>query len=110
MRIRVRHPDGVADGRLTSHAEKLLRRVLDRYCLMIGLVQVRLNTSAGVEGVPNLRCRVAVKLLSGEVVRAEASDIEAVPALYRAADRLAFLLWQRLKSANSRLDSERVVD
>ena len=109
MRILVRHPAGDADGRLASHAEKLLRRVLDRYCLSIGLVQVRFNTSAGAEGVPSSRCRLAVKLLSGDVVRTEAFDLEAVPALYRAADRVAFLLWQRLKSANNRLDSERVM-
>jgi len=110
MRVLVRYPGGDADGRLASHAEKLLRRVLDRYRLSIGLVQVRLNTSAGAEGVLNSRCRLAVKLLSGDAVRAEASDREAVLALYRAADRVAFLLWQRFQSANSRYDSERVVD
>lgn len=110
MRILVRHPAGDADGRLASHAEKLLRRVLDRYCLSISLVQVRLNTSADAEGALTSRCRLAVKLLSGDAVRAEASDREAVLALYRAADRVAFLLWQRLKSANSRCSSERVAD
>ena len=56
MRILVRHPAGDADGRLASHAEKLLRRVLDRYCLSISLVPVRLNTSADAEGALNSRC------------------------------------------------------
>jgi hypothetical protein len=101
MRILVRHPDADADGRLASHAEKLLRRVLDRYCLSIDLVQVRINTSADAEGGRNSKCRLTVKLLSNGSVRAEASDREAVLALYRAADRVAFLLWQRFQSANA---------
>ena len=100
MRILVRHPDGDDDGRLKAHADKLLRRVLDRHRLVIDRVQVRLKTFAGAEGGRTSRCRVTIKLLPGDSVTAEASDREAVLALYRAADKAVFLLWQCLKTAN----------
>jgi len=81
--------------------------VLDRHCLSVDLVQVRLNTLAGTEGGFNSRCRITIKLLPGGSVRAEASDREAVLALYRAADKAVFLLWQCLKSANCGQVAER---
>ena len=102
MRILVRHADKDDGGRLKAHAEKLLCRVFDRHCLAVDRVQVMLKTLAGVEGGRVSRCRVTIKLLLGGSITAEASDREAVLALYRAADKAAFLLWQCLKTANGR--------
>ena len=102
MIIQVRHPDKDDDGRLKAHAEKLLRRVFDRHCLTVDRVQVLLKTLAVAEGGRVSRCLVTIKLLLGGSITAEASDREAVLALYRAADKAAFLLWQCLKTANGR--------
>ena len=102
MRVLVKHPDKDDDGRLKAHAEKLLRRVFDRHCLAVDRVQVMLRTLAGAEGGRASRCRVTIKLILGGSVTAEASDREAVLALYRAVDKAVFLLWQCLKTANGR--------
>lgn len=98
MKILVRLPETAADGRLATHAEKLLRRVLACYSPAVDLVEVRLKTAASAAGRPDSRCRLTVRLLAGGSVQAEASDCEDILAVYRAADKLKFLLEQRLKS------------
>ncbi|MHB8843395.1 MAG: hypothetical protein ACYC7L_01490 [Nitrospirota bacterium] len=102
MKILVRHPEGVSAGRLAAHAEKLLRRVLDGSCLSIDLIEVNLKTSAGAGERPEYCCTLKAKMLSDDSIQAEASDCEAILAVYRAADRVKFLLEQRVKSANNR--------
>lgn len=99
MKILVRHPDGDSGGRLALHAEKLLRRILDDSCLSIDLIEVKLKTAAGAEGRSEYRCILTVKLLSHDSVQAEASDCADILAVYRAADKMKFLLNKRLKSA-----------
>lgn len=102
MKILVRHPDGDSSGRLALHAEKLLRRILDESCLSIGLIEVKLQTATGAEGRPEYRCTLTVKLLSDDAVRAEASDCADILAVYRAADKVKFLLNKRLASSKKR--------
>lgn len=102
MKIIVRHPDGDSAGRLGIHAEKLLRRILDCSCLSIELIEVKLKTFAGAGGRPDYSCTLTVKLLSDGFVQAEASDREDILAVYRAADKVKFILDQRLKSVKKR--------
>ncbi len=102
MKILVRYPGGDSDGRLAIHAEKLLRRVLDCYGSSVELIEVNLKANAGAEGRPEYRCTLTVKLLSDSSFQAEASECEDILAVYRAADKVKFLLEQRLKSAKKR--------
>ena len=102
MRIKVRHPDENAESKLTIHAEKLLQRVLDPYNRRIDAIEVRLEAAAGTAGRPVYRCTLTVKLLAEGSVQAEASDCGDILALYRAADKVNFLLEQRLRPAKKR--------
>ena len=99
MKILVRHPDGDSSGRLALHAEKLLRRILDGSCLSIDLIEVKLKTVTGDEGRPVYHCTLTVKLISDSAVQAEASDCADILAVYRAADKVKFLLNKRNTSA-----------
>lgn len=99
MKILVRHPEGDSSGRLALHAEKLLQRILDEACLSIELIEVKLKTAADAEGKPEYRCTLTVKLLSDDAVQAEASDCADILAVYRAADKVKFLLNKRLTSS-----------
>jgi hypothetical protein len=102
MKILVRRPDGDPAGRLATHAEKLLTRMLDSSCLSIDLIEVNLKMAAGAGERPEYCCTLKAKLLSDDFVQASASDCEAILAVYRAADRVKFLLEQRLKTAKKR--------
>jgi hypothetical protein len=97
MNIIVRHPDGNSGDRLAIHAEKLLLRILDSSCLSIDHIEVKLKQSAGVEGRMDCHCTLTAKLLSDNVVRAEASESEKILAVYRSAHKLRFLLEKRFK-------------
>jgi hypothetical protein len=59
---------------------------------------VKLETSTNVAGRFDYRCTLKAKLISEDFIRASASDGEAILAVYRAADRVKFLLEQRLQS------------
>lgn len=96
MKIAVRRVDGDGDGGLAAHAEKHLRRVLESYCGAIDLVRVRIDAPAGVAVPVASRCRLTVRLSSAGSVEAEASDGGEILAVHRAADKVRFLLDQRL--------------
>jgi len=98
MKVLVRHSDDGSSDRLAMHAEKLLLRILDSFCLSIELVEVKLKPSAGVEGRLDYRCTLTAKLPSDNAVQAEASECEKILAVYRAAHKLKFLLEKRLTS------------
>ena len=98
MKIIVRHPDSRSGKKIALHAEKLLSRVLDGSRLTIDQIKIKLKMSAGVEGQPAYHCNIAVKLHSDDFVRAETADSEGILAVYRAVDKVIFLLEQRLKS------------
>ena len=81
------------------HAEKLLQRVLEPYTRRIDSIEVKLEASAGAAGRSDYRCTLTVKLLPVGSVQAEAGDFDDILAIYRAADKVNFLLEQRLRPA-----------
>lgn len=92
--LRVRN--GESTPELRDHVERPLGFALGRLGSRVGRVTVALEDLSGPRGGEDQRCRVKVSLVPSGTVMAEATDLKAVAAVSRAAERIARRVWSEL--------------
>ena len=89
MAFELRVRNGEVTPELRGHVERRLGFALGRFGDRVASVTVSLEDLNGPRGGLDQRCRIEVGLVPSGKVMAEATDVEAVAAVNRAAERIA---------------------
>lgn len=89
MRLEVRDLTGELNRSLEEQVERRLRFALARFSDRVSRVTACLTDQNGPRGGVDQHCRIVVRLVPKGKIMAEATDVEIVAAVSRAADRVA---------------------
>ena len=87
--LQLRTQNGEIALELREHVERHLGFALGRFGGRVGLVTVSLEDLNGLRGGLDQHSRIEIGLLPSGKVMAEATDVEVVAAVNRAAERIA---------------------
>ena len=89
MAFDLRIRNGEVTAELREHVERRLGFALGRFGGRVDRVTVSVEDLNGPRGGMDQRCRIEASLVPSGKVMAEATDVEAVTAVNRAAERIA---------------------
>ena len=104
MRLEVRTRTGKLSRRLAQQAQRRLRFALARFGHRVSRVIALLSDQNGPRGGIDQHCRITLALTPGGKLVTEATDIDMLAAVGRAADRMA----RRVRDAIDRRRTLRV--